>query len=460
VTRRRIEELLSREGPRIRKRFRQVMQRVKDSRTLAQLETALVEGRIAEVLDDVEAAARATATRVEATRQAVSHEVADRLSQDLGKVVSFDSGDTGAVAVLRENRIRLVTGITEQQREAILDVLIDGTNKGINPRQMAVRIRDSIGLTRKQAQAVTAYRESLERPTPLNSDTPPDPEVPPPRPAKARTPEQIDRMVEKHAARQLAHRAEVIARTEAKAAVHDGQELAYQQAIDRGVLEADTLVRTWHAGVPPRTRPHHAVMNGQVRKWGEEFESGLGNKLRWPGDPRAPKADRSQCRCAVSTKVVRPAKVAKGAPVSTIMIAGWSGTGKTTLGRALAEQLDIPLLSTDDFIGLGWSEASAHVAELLADGVPRVVEGVAVPRVLRKLLAAAPDRKPCDQLLVLTVSRRPQTPRQLTQGRGHDTVLVEVMPALQALGVVVEVEPPTSTGSCSAPSPAVSLPAA
>lgn len=458
MTRRRIEELLSREGPRIRNRFRQVMQRVKDRHTLRELEAALVEGRIAEVLDDIDAAARATAARVDATRIAVATEVSDRLSQSVGKVVSFDSGDTGAVAVLRENRIRLVTGITEQQREAILDALVDGTSKGVNPRQMAVRIRDSLGLTRKQAQAVTAYRERLEKPTPLNPDTPPDPDAPPPKPAKQLTPSEIDRRVERYAEKQLAHRAEVIARTEAKAAVHEGQDLAYQQAIDRGVLEADTLVRTWHAGTPPRTRPWHASMNGQVRKWGEAFESGKGVALRWPGDPQAPPDERRLCRCAVSTKVVRPKKVEKGAPVATIMIAGWSGTGKTTLGRSLAEKLGIPLLSTDDFIGMGWSEASAHVAELLTDGVPRVVEGVAVPRVLRKLLAARPGEKPCDQLIVLTQPRREQTAKQVTQGKGHDTVLAEVRPALEATGVAVVVETPTE--SCSAPSLAASPPAA
>lgn len=127
-----------------------------------------------------------------------------------------------------------------------------------------------------------------------------------------------------------------------------------------------------------------------------------------------------------------------------IMVAGWSGTGKTTLARKIAESTGMPLLSTDDYIQLGWSEASEHIANLLADGVPRVVEGVAVPRVLRKMLRANPLVKPCDRLIVLQFARRPQTAEQAAQGRGHDSVLVSVLPALQKLRVALEIEPATA----------------
>lgn len=441
MTQRRIRELLDREGPKIRKRFRQVMQRVKDRQTIAELETALAEGRIAEVLDDIEAAAEVIATRVEAVHLAVAHEVADVLSASLDKLVSYNATNPRAVEVLQRNRLRLVQGITDQQREVILDVIADGIANGTNPREQARAIRDTLGLTRAQAKAVLAYRARLETPDPAPEPSADGAAAPP----KGRDPAQVDRMVERFTNRQLQIRAEALARTEAKAAVHEGMEQGYQQAVDAGTLPADQLEMKWHAGTPPRTRLWHAVMNGQTRPWGERFVSGKGNALRFPGDPEAPPEERQRCRCAKSVRVLAAGKtptardgaIKKGNAMVT-MIAGWSGTGKTTLAQAMAAEQGVSLLSTDDFIKLGWSGASAHVAELCADGAPRIVEGVAVPRVLRKLLAAAPTVRPCDRLIVLTHAHREQTPGQVAQGKGHDSVLAEVMPTLLALGVAVE----------------------
>ena len=301
MTQRRIRELLAREGSRIRQRFRRVMQRVKDRATIAELENALAEGRIAEVLADVEAAAEVIATRVEAVHLAVAHEVADVLSASLDKLVTYNATNPRAVEVLRVNRLRLVQGLKDQQREVILDIIADGITHGTPPREQARAIRDTLGLTPKQAQAVTAYRARLETPDPAPEPSADGAAAPP----KGRDPAQVDRMVERFANRQLQIRAEALARTEAKAAVHEGMEQGYQQAVDAGTLPADQLEQKWHAGVPPRTRAWHAVMNGQTRPWGERFVSGKGNALRFPGDPEAPAEERMQCRCGKSVRVLR-----------------------------------------------------------------------------------------------------------------------------------------------------------
>lgn len=441
MTQRRIAELLSREGPRIRKRFRAVMQRVKDQRTVAQLEQALSEGRIAEVLDDIERASGVFASRVEALVNLAGHETAEYLGAQVDKLVSYDAANPRAVEMLQRNRARLVAGVTEQQRAAIVDILVAGQGAGENPRRTAVAIRDVLGLTRKQAARVQAYRARLESPpTPLNPDTPPDPDAPAPKPVKARPQEQVDRMVEKFANRELARRAETIARTESLSAVHEGLAQGFQQAIDGGTIEADLITQKWDSGDPPRTRAWHASMDGQERPWGEPFTSGKGNSLRWPGDVQAPKEERANCRCAVARRISKPkpATVAKRTPMR-ICITGGPGTGKTTLGRELAKSLDLPLLSTDDFIAMGWSEASAHVADKFADGAARIVEGVAVPRALRKALLARPTEKPCDRLIVLTKVHRAQTPKQAQMGAGVHTVLDAIIPALVALGVDVQV---------------------
>ena len=105
-----------------------------------------------------------------------------------------------------------------------------------------------------------------------------------------------------------------------------------------------------------------------------------------------------------------------------IVICGGPRTGKTTYGKKLAEEMGCKLISTDDFIDLGWSECSAHVAELMADcGGPWVIEGVAAVRALRKALKAK-DGKVCDEVIWLTEPYEKLLPGQESMTRGCHTV--------------------------------------
>ena len=98
MTKARIKELLEAAGPRIRKRFLAVMATVKDARTLAELEQSLVEGRISEVLDDIEAAAAALAGTVEGVHSDSAKEVAGALSDKLDKLVTYNTWSTTTYA--------------------------------------------------------------------------------------------------------------------------------------------------------------------------------------------------------------------------------------------------------------------------------------------------------------------------------------------------------------------------
>lgn len=123
-----------------------------------------------------------------------------------------------------------------------------------------------------------------------------------------------------------------------------------------------------------------------------------------------------------------------------VAIAGGPGAGKTTLGTALALRSGTALLSTDALIGLGWSEASQAVAaQLLTASADLIVEGVAVPRALRKALDQGAGR-PCDRL-VLLAGRRPEagpaSTRQAAMAAGIDTVLRAILPELAARGVEI-----------------------
>lgn len=109
-----------------------------------------------------------------------------------------------------------------------------------------------------------------------------------------------------------------------------------------------------------------------------------------------------------------------------IAIIGWPGTGKTTLGKQLAEDLKLPYHSTDEVISLGWSEASLEVSTWL-DAPEWIIEGVALPRAFRKWRANHPGEPcPVDRLVHLTQNFRDLKPGEVSMGKGIDTVLKEL----------------------------------
>ena len=225
----------------------------------------------------------------------------------LNVTIGFDVSNWRAVQHLRETRFRLISDITAEQRDAIQQALVEGTARGLNPRQQAVNVRLAIGLTGPQEIAARNYRISLERGSADALDRELrdrrfDPRV---RRAVAGDPltrQQIDRMVERYRDRQLRHRARVIAGTEALRAVHAGAHEAYQQAIESGNFSADEVVRTWGTAGDELVRPTHVAANGQRRGLDEPFVVG-GARLRYPGDERGPGRETIKCRCVLSVRV-------------------------------------------------------------------------------------------------------------------------------------------------------------
>ncbi|MDQ5871618.1 MAG: hypothetical protein M3547_05370 [Acidobacteriota bacterium] len=122
--------------------------------------------------------------------------------------------------------------------------------------------------------------------------------------------------------------------------------------------------------------------------------------------------------------------------MTRIVVAGSPRAGKSTL----ASRLGIARVrSADEVMGLGWSEASELIAGSWFDEPgPWVIEGVAAGRALRKWLAANPEGRPCDRLLVLERPCEALSKGQATMGKGVQTVLNEIRGELERRGVVVE----------------------
>jgi hypothetical protein len=126
--------------------------------------------------------------------------------------------------------------------------------------------------------------------------------------------------------------------------------------------------------------------------------------------------------------------------MSRIVIIGPPRAGKTTLGRAMAEEMDAQLRHTDDLIGeLDWSGCSALIAsDWFAQPGPWIVEGVAAVRALRKWLASHPEGKPCDEIIALSKSWVELTNRQAGMASACAGIWGSIRGQLRARGVTIE----------------------
>lgn len=114
-----------------------------------------------------------------------------------------------------------------------------------------------------------------------------------------------------------------------------------------------------------------------------------------------------------------------------IAIIGGPRTGKTTLGKKLAEVTGLPYRSTDETLGMfdhlpekeRWSAASAEVSKWL-NGSSWIIEGVALPRALRKWRDRNDgESAPVDKIIYLQKPFEELKPGQMSMTKGVATVM-------------------------------------
>lgn len=220
-----------------------------------------------------------------------------------------------------------LTSLKTEVRATVRQVIVDGLAAGKNPRTIATRIPQVIGLSPNQARAVENFRTEL-----LAGDrkalsralargalrTTEGDEIRRQGHAggkgltgnqlatldkklgeQALTSHQVDTFVESYRRRLLAWNTESHARSVALQANKHGQRAAWEDAAERGVVPLTALRRRWIAVGGPsgdgRNRPEHLEMHGEEVGFGEPFSNG---ELE-PGDASW------NCRCLARVVVVQ-----------------------------------------------------------------------------------------------------------------------------------------------------------
>lgn len=158
---------------------------------------------------------------------------------------------------------RMVTDITNETEAALRAIIATAIRQGIPPYDAAKLIKGLVGLTSAQGQAAINYREKL-----IDSGLSID---------------KVDAEVEQYSADLLDQRAETITRTEVMDALNEGQDEAWQQAQDEGLLTEDAT-KEWITTDDDVLCPECEAMDGQSVPIGDDFEDG--------GPPLHPR-----CRC-------------------------------------------------------------------------------------------------------------------------------------------------------------------
>jgi hypothetical protein len=308
----RIEKLISYHDRQFQSTFLMAVNTIKDAFTLEELATLLSQGRLEEALQAVEKAAALMGNQYGAALTNSAQNTAAYLTNEaLTVAVNFDQTNTRAVQAISENRLRLVREFSNGQRATLRAAMTDGIREGLNPIDQARNFRDSVGLTQRQQAAVSNYRRLL------NGNTAEMAEASTRRLHDGRSTRsvrraisnerplpqaQIDSMVSRYQSNYVRYRSEVIGRTEALRAAHQGSEEMYTQAFESGDLDPNAVTRTWLTANDGRVRDTHDNLSGQERSVGETWASG-GSELRFPGDPNAAAAETVQCRCVLTTRM-------------------------------------------------------------------------------------------------------------------------------------------------------------
>lgn len=210
--------------------------------------------------------------------------------------IRFDYLSPQVQTAIRELDAKILPTLKADVRETIRQAIQAGVEAGKNPRTIARGLKDVVGLSPAQEKAVRNYRAELEA---GNADKATARQLHDARfkVAEGMTPEKVDRMVSVYRRNMQAYHAETIARTATLDAFKRGQQLAWEQAIDEGIVDRGRLQKTWITVGDDRVRDEHVAMQGET----VPFDARYSNGEELPGE------STYNCRCLSRYTVARAA---------------------------------------------------------------------------------------------------------------------------------------------------------
>ena len=184
---------------------------------------------------------------------------------------AFDVTNPEAVIFAEEHAAEMVTAISAETRQSINVIVQRMFTEGIPPKQAAGMLKQIVGLTEIQANAVVNLQQKIiTSPGALIYAG----KTPVRVPKDGMPAEQLDRTLGRYADRLTRQRAMNIARTETVRAANEGQMELWRQAQNNGQL-GSSIRHEWIADNTERTCQICSGANGEVVAVGKLFSTGV-----------------------------------------------------------------------------------------------------------------------------------------------------------------------------------------
>lgn len=301
----RIQRKARRMEPELSASILAAFEQLRNSLPLTEMErlmgSASVQRLVSEALDDATLREAFKAIRPELQR-VFAESLAFAAKDVPGAGIEFNVLDPRILDAIRELDTKVMGTLTDGVRETVRQHIAAGLEAGKNPRTVARGVKDVIGLTPRHEAAVRNFRRQLETGDLAAFDrqlrrgrlrTPSGRLVARPKHAggygfsestlgrlKERlkagtlTQKQIDSAVATYRRRLLAWNAESVSRTATLDSMRRGQRVAWEDAIEKGVVDRARLFKRRSEVMDSRTRPEHAAIDGEVRHIDEPYSNG------------------------------------------------------------------------------------------------------------------------------------------------------------------------------------------
>lgn len=214
----------------------------------------------------------------------------------------FDVLNPDVIEGIRTLESKVIQTLEGDVRETVRAFTERGLREGVGPRTIARELRTVIGLAPNQVDAIANFRNMLEAGdrealTRALRDKRFDRTLVKAFAGEGLSTAQIDRMTDAYAKRMVAFNAETHARTAALDAQKLGQQLTWDQAVERGDVDGEKLTKTWTGVLDDRERPEHVAMEGETVPHDQPYSNGqmIPGETEW------------NCRCVSLFSLLRAA---------------------------------------------------------------------------------------------------------------------------------------------------------